>query len=207
MTARVVGLTGGIGAGKSTVARLLAGLGAVVVDADALAHEVTRPRSRALRLIVEAFGPEVITPAGELDRRALADRVFKDPDARRTLESITHPRIARLSRCRIRQAMHHAAVVIYEAPLLFERDLDQQFEATIVVDVDPDCQRRRVTARDGQQGLDRIASQLPLAQKRARATHVIDNSGPREATEQQVAELWQRLTPQSPRQMLRSRAV
>lgn len=192
--ARLVGLTGGIASGKSAVAQLLTELGAVVIDADQLAHEVTAAGSSALAEIRLQFGDAVFDAGGALDRAKMAAIVFADPAWRVVLESITHPRIAQLSQQRIADAMASGApLVVYAAPLLYERNLDQWLSEVIVVDIDIATQRQRLLARDGAAGLARIDSQLPLAEKRRRATWIIDNSGTLEQTRAQVTALWREL--------------
>jgi len=192
--ARLVGLTGGIASGKSAVAALLERRGAVVIDADALAHEVTAPGSPALEEICARFGAELVDADGALDRAALARQVFSDPGARTALEEITHPRIRLLSQARVSAALVSGApLVVFCAPLFFERGLEAWIPEVIVVDVDQATQRRRLEARDGAESLARIASQLPLAEKRARATWIIDNSGSEEETQGQVEALWTEL--------------
>jgi len=191
---RLVGLTGGIASGKSAVADLLADHGAVVIDADLLAHEVTAPGSQALAEIAARFGADLVSPAGALDRAALAQIVFADPEARADLERITHPRIRARSQERISAAIADGApLVVYSAPLFFEAMLETWIPEVIVVDVDPETQRQRLTARDGAEALARIESQLPLEEKRARASYLIDNRGTPAETAAQVAALWQKL--------------
>ena len=195
---RVLGLTGGIASGKSTVAAILRELGVPVVDADALAREVVRPGEPAFAEIVAAFGPGVVAADGTLDRKAVADLVFADPGKRRTLEAITHPRIAAAAQVRITGALKAGApLVIYEAALLVERGIHKAFDGLIVVAAREDVQLARVMARDG---LDeaaaraRLAAQLPLADKIAVATHVIENDGTRAETRAKVEALVKTLT-------------
>ncbi|MGE0790640.1 MAG: dephospho-CoA kinase [Sandaracinaceae bacterium] len=186
-----IGLTGGIGSGKSTVARMFeTDCGVPVVDADQIAREVVAPGSDGLRDVVRRFGDDVLSPAGELDRAKLAERVFDDPDERRALESILHPRIGLASMQRMAKlATEGHAYAIYEAALLVENGSYKSFAGLIVVSVDEATQLARVAARDGQ-GEDaaraRIAAQLPTASKVAVADYVIDNSGSLEETRQQV---------------------
>ncbi len=194
---RVIGLTGGIASGKSTVAAMLRELGAPVVDADLLARQVVAPGSPALAEIAARFGNGVLTAAGELDRKKLGDIVFGDPAARKALEAITHPRIAAASQQEIaRHAAAGAAVVIYEAALIVENRLHEAMAGLIVVSVPEDDQRSRLTSRDG---IDRAAAemriraQLPLADKRAVATWVIDNGGTLDETRAQVRRVWEEI--------------
>ena len=189
----VVGLTGGIACGKSTVAAQLAELGVPIVDADALAREVVAPGTPGLAAIVERFGSDVLLADGSLDRKKLGERVFSDPDARRALNAITHPRIAAAGMEKLRAlADHPAPYRVYEAALLVENGMAKAFAALVVVTVDDATQLARLRARDGStedEARARIASQLPLAKKVEVADHVIDNSGAPEATRAQVLAL------------------
>ncbi len=196
--ARIIGLTGGIASGKSTVARMLAELGAPVVDADALARRVVEPGQPAWEDVVAEFGREVLLPDGAVDRKKLGDIVFADDAKRRRLNAITHPRIAAASRAEV--AAHVGAgaqVVIYEAALLVENGIHRTLDGVIVVSCSPAEQLRRLMARDG---LDeaaaraRIAAQLPLEEKLKAATFVVDTSGAYEDTRRQVEHLWRTLT-------------
>ena len=181
----VVGLTGGIASGKSTVAARLRELGVPVVDADALAREVVAPGTPGLEAIVEAFGAGVLTPEGALDRKALGEVVFADAAARKRLEAITHPRIAAAGHARMASlADHPAPYRVYEAALLVENGLHRAFPALVVVAAEEATQLTRIMARDG---LDeaaaraRLAAQLPLRDKIAVATDVLRNDGDRAA--------------------------
>ncbi|MDF1565074.1 MAG: dephospho-CoA kinase [Deltaproteobacteria bacterium] len=192
-----IGLTGGIGSGKSTVARLLAERGAAHIDADQLAREVVEPGQPALAEIVEAFGPVVVDAGGRLRRDVLGARVFADPQARARLEAITHPRIRELAAARMREAeaAGHRHIV-YEAALLVEVGLAATFDHLVVVSADEATQIERVMARDGcseAEARARIAAQLPLAQKVAVADTVVDNTGTPEETARQVDALLARL--------------
>ena len=195
MTTRVIGLTGGIGSGKSTVAKMLAEKGAVVVDADRLAREVVAPGQPAFEKIVETFGRGVLRPDGTLDRKALGEIVFRDPEARRRLEAITHPRIAERAQQELEAARSRGApVAVYEAALLVEKGLGDAFDGLVVVTTDPKTQVDRILARDGlsrEEALARIAAQLPLEEKAKAATWVIDNSGSLAETRRQVDALWE----------------
>jgi dephospho-CoA kinase len=194
---RIVGLTGGIGTGKSTVARLFAELGARVIDADQLAREAQAKGSPVLGAIRGRFGSGVFTETGELDRKALGAIVFQDETARRDLNAIVHPRVAELAQERM-QAMTAAGVplVLYDVPLLYESSLDRALPAVIVVSAPPEVQRARLAGRDGLSPSEieaRIAAQMPLSEKVARADFVIDNGGSLEATREQVASVYRRL--------------
>lgn len=195
--ARVIGLTGGIASGKSTVAAMLREAGAHIVDADVLARDVVAPGTAALAEIAQRFGPELLHADGTLDRKRLGALVFADPEARRALERITHPRIAAAGQEAIARLVARGVdPVIYEAALIVENKLHSWMNGLIVVAVPPAVQLQRLMARDG---LDedaaraRLAAQLPLADKIAVADHVIDNSGSLEATRAQVQALWARL--------------
>lgn len=176
----VYGLTGGIACGKSTLARALRQRGATVIDADALAREAVARGSEGLRLVVEAFGPDVLASSGELDRAALADIVFHDEARRSILNAIVHPRVRELSMVRIGEALAAGAVpVFYEAALLFETGADALFPEVVVVGCAPEVQRSRLMLRDGLNELDadaRINAQMSLEEKRAKASYYIDNS-------------------------------
>ncbi|MBX3246838.1 MAG: dephospho-CoA kinase [Myxococcales bacterium] len=188
-----VGLTGGIACGKSTVAALFADKGIPVVDADALAREVVAKGSPGLAEIVAAFGEDVLLPDGTLDRKRVGALVFADPEARRKLNAITHPRIAQAGAERLRAlADHPAPYALYEAALIVENGLTKAFAALVVVRVDEATQLARLVARDGTSEADaraRIASQLPLAKKVEVADYVIDNDGSLEQTRAQVDEV------------------
>ncbi|HEX4384750.1 MAG TPA: dephospho-CoA kinase [Myxococcales bacterium] len=195
---RLFGLTGNIGAGKSTVARLLAQRGVPVIDADQLAREVVQPGEPALEEIKARFGPGVFQADGSLDRKALGARVFANAEDRAALNAIVHPRIAQASARRIAalaEAGHEAAV--YEAALIVENGLDKGMDGLIVVDVPEELQLTRLRARDGlteSEARARLAAQLPAARKRERATFLIENHGSETDLEAQVAKLMQVLS-------------
>ena len=193
----VLGLTGGIASGKSTVAAIFADLGATVVNADRLARAVVVPGSPALAELVAAFGAAMLTPGGEADREALGRRVFADAVARERLNAITHPAIARLAEARLRE-LRAAGVplVIYEAALLFEAGAEKRVDAVLMVTIDPVVQEQRLAERDRLAPGEiraRIAAQWPQAEKVARADFVIDNSGSLDETRGQVAALYRQL--------------
>jgi len=174
-----VGLTGGVASGKSTVSAILAELGAVVIDADLLAREVVAPGTPGLAEVVTAFGDDVLTPEGELDRPAMGALVFADEEKRRILEAIIHP----LVRERGRQLEAEAppdALVVHDIPLLAETGQPDQFDAVIVVDVPVEVQLERMLRLRGMEHVDaqaRIAAQAERAHRLAIATHVIENTG------------------------------
>lgn len=195
---RVIGLTGGIASGKSTVGAILADLGVPVIDADQLAREVVEPGSDGLAAIVDHFGADILDDDGALDRKKLGDRVFADAGARAALNAITHPRIAAASQQAIaRHSAAGAAYVVYEAPLLVENNLQSWMHALIVVALDPAVQLRRLMERDQideAAARARIDAQLPLADKVAVADYVIDNGGTRDETREQVVRVWNQVT-------------
>ncbi len=195
---RVLGLTGGIGSGKSVVAQMFAQLGAVVIDADQLAREVVEPGQAALQEIAATFGPDVLLPDGRLDRPKLAGIIFADPAERAKLDAITHPRIQTRMEAEIKARRGGPGVLIVDIPLLYENDRTHSVERVIVVWVDPQTQLRRIRQRDGlsaDAARQRIAAQMPLEAKRARADHVIDNSGTREDTRRQVEAIYHLYAP------------
>ncbi|MBP1727698.1 MAG: dephospho-coenzyme kinase [Deltaproteobacteria bacterium] len=190
---RVIGLTGGIASGKSTVARLLAGHGIPVIDADQLARDAVHPGTAALGQIAARFGERVLTPAGALDRTALAEIVFADPGARRTLEEILHPAIKSLAEQRLAELQRRGEpVAVYMAPLLIEAGAADRVDEIWVVYVDRETQLQRLVSRDGvsREGAEqRLAAQLPMDEKAAQGRIVIDNCGTPEMLEKRVAEL------------------
>jgi dephospho-CoA kinase len=206
---RVVGLTGGIGTGKSTVARMLAGLGAVVIDADAIVRELQAPGLPMLAEIAGAFGPEVLRADGSLDRTRLGQIVFGDPEARRRLGEITHPAVGREMLRRLQEAQAAGvALVVMDNPLLFEGRTrraaaaghrpspSDPAEESILVYAPAETQVERQVARDGVTpdfARQRMAAQLPIEEKRALATWVIDNGASLAATERQVRALYAQL--------------
>jgi len=196
---RVIGLTGGIGTGKSTVARLLAEAGAVVIDADAIVHELQAPGSPVLAEIAAAFGSDVLDASGALDRARLADRVFRDPAQRQRLNAIMHPRVgAEMARRSASARSAGVPLIVMDIPLLFEtrpRDRDAArggSDATVLVYAPRAVQIERTVARDGctrEEAERRVAAQMPIDEKRALADYVIDNGGSLADTERQVRDL------------------
>jgi dephospho-CoA kinase len=187
----LVGLTGGIASGKSTVSRQLAELGCHVIDADVLAREVVAPGEPALQAIVEAFGPEALQPDGSLDRTRLGALIFADPGKRRRLEAITHPAIRQRRAAALEElaARGFDGIVVQDAALLIEVGAHADVDRVIVVDAEPAAQRDRLMRRDGLDAAEaerRIASQMPLAEKVKLAHYVIDNSDGPEETAAQV---------------------
>jgi dephospho-CoA kinase len=190
----LVGLTGGIATGKSTVTEILRRLGCEIIDADVLAREVVAPGEPALARIAEAFGPNVLRPDGTLDRKALGAIVFADPDKRRRLEAITHPEIrARLER-RLAEldGRGFRGLVVFDAPVMIESGNYRNMDRLVVVLTDEGTQAARLVARDGmtrEEAASRIASQMPVAEKAKLADYVIDNAGDRAATERQTRDV------------------
>ena len=193
----MVGLTGGIGSGKSTVARMFAELGVPVVDADQVARDVVEPGTEGLAAVVERFGDEVLDEDGRLDRAKLGQRVFDDAAARKELEGILHPRIAAASLARFQAlAQEGHPYALYEAALLVESGRHRTMGALVVVAVDAETQVARVRSRDALSAEDarkRMAAQLPLAEKVAAADHVIRNDGSLDETRARVREVHERL--------------
>ncbi|WP_200907010.1 dephospho-CoA kinase [Desulfatitalea tepidiphila] len=194
----VAGLTGNIASGKSTVATFLRRSGALIIDADQIAHDVVAPGQPALEEIRRHFGDDMLTPEGLLNREKLGRMVFEDPDARRRLEAIVHPRVsAEIDRQMARIAENHPdAVVIMDIPLLFETGRTEGLTDIIVVYTPEPIQLERLTRRNGLSPAEakaRMASQMPLKEKVARATMVIDNSGTLAETERQTLAVYRRL--------------
>ena len=192
-----IALTGGIGSGKSTVSRLLAEKGAIIVDADAIAREIVEPGEPALEEIRVAFGPEVIDADGLLRRSKLAEIVFDDPDALARLNAITHPRIAARS-AELLEAAPADAVVVYDMPLLVEQGPQalSGWDAIVVVDAPDEVRLSRLIARgvDRDDAQRRMAAQVSRDVRLAAADHVIDNSGDLMSLERSVNALWTSLT-------------
>jgi dephospho-CoA kinase len=194
---KLIGLTGGIASGKTTVAKILKRLGAAIVDADALSREVVEPGRDAWNEIVAAFGRAVLQPDQSLDRPKLRATIFNNPDARKKLESIIHPRVRALAEERI--AQHHAAgyeIVVYEVPLLFEGKLHEWLRPVVLVACGVDVQRRRLQQRDrlsAEEAQKHIDAQMSLDEKRRLADYVIENDGNLEDLERQVQAIFTRI--------------
>ncbi|MFE2074247.1 dephospho-CoA kinase [Streptomyces misionensis] len=187
-----VGLTGGIGAGKSEVSRLLVEHGAVLIDADRIAREVVAPGTPGLRAVVDAFGTDVLAPDGSLDRPRLGSIVFADPDRLAVLNSIVHPLVGARSR-ELEEAAAPDAVVIHDVPLLTENGLAPLYDLVIVVDARPETQLDRLTRLRGMTEEDaraRMAAQATREQRRAIADIVIDNDVPLDALRKRVDAVW-----------------
>lgn len=195
---RVIGLTGGIASGKSSVARFFEERSVPVIDADQLARIVVMPGSRAVERIAAIFGDGVLTADGSLDRKRLGAIVFASENKRRQLEEILHPEIRRLAEDRITSAAADGCrLLVYMAPLLIEAGATDRVDEIWVVTVRPDIQLERLMLRDGVsrgEALGMIASQMPLAEKELHGKVVIDNSGTPEQTRHILEEIWVRET-------------
>ena len=191
-----VGLTGGIGSGKSTVSERLAALGAVILDADKAARAVVEPGTPGFAQIAEAFGPSVLAPDGSLDRAKLAEIVFADESALAKLNAITHPLIRdhiQAAEAAAIQAGGDDLILVHDVALLAEWGRAKEFDLVIVVDVPTETQVERLTKQRGLpegQARARIAAQATRDQRRAIADIIIDNSGPRSALDRRVTEVW-----------------
>jgi dephospho-CoA kinase len=184
-----------VASGKSTVSAMLAELGAVVIDADLLAREVVSPGTDGLAAVVEEFGPEVLGPDGALDRPRLGARVFADPERRRALEAIIHPRV-RARAAEIEAAAHEGSVVVHDIPLLTETGQAASFDAVVVVDVPVETQLQRMVGLRGMsrdEAQARVDAQASREERLAIATHVIDNSGTLEDLRNRVTEVFEGL--------------
>jgi dephospho-CoA kinase len=189
----VVGLTGGIGSGKSTVSALLSAKGAVVVDADAVVHDLQRPGTAVFEAMVDRFGNGIVAADGSLDRSAVADIVFNDPDALADLNGIVHPAVGAEIVRRMDELSTTDAVVVLDVPLMVESARGYPVAGLIVVDVDPDVAVRRLVEKRGMREDDaraRIARQASREERRARADVVIENSGSLDDLAAQVDRAW-----------------
>lgn len=195
-----IGITGGLATGKSMVASLFRELGAIVFSADEIAREVLAPGTPALQEIVVRFGPEMLRPDGTLDRARLGALIFANPEARRALEAITHPRILALMKERIQSALNkhgRDALIAAEVPLLYEVGMEDWFDAILVVAASEQTQIDRLRVRDGlseAEARQRIACQMPLTEKIARADYVVWNEGDQKQLAEKVKAVWRELT-------------
>ena len=193
----LVGLTGGIGSGKSTVARMLEERGAVVFDADLLAREAVEPGTPGHTAVIERFGADVLAPGGELDREALASIVFADPSARRDLEEIVHPEVRRLFADGSEAYRDTDRIVVFSAPLLVESGMHTAFEILVVISATVATQIERLMWQRGMSEAAiraRIDAQAPLEDKAAVADFLVDNGGTLAELESQVERLWHDLS-------------
>ena len=194
----LVGLTGGIGTGKSTVSRMFRDLGSLIIDADLLAREVVEPGEPAYEKIVAEFGKRILEPDGRIDRRKLGALVFGDEAKRKRLEALTHPEIRSRYAGILKEltVQRFDGIVIFDAALLVEAGGARNMDRLVVVSADEAAQRKRLMVRDDiseEEAAQRIRSQMPLAEKIKQAHYVIDNLGSHEATERQVKEVHERL--------------
>ncbi|MFE4533922.1 dephospho-CoA kinase [Streptomyces scopuliridis] len=190
-----LGLTGGIGAGKSEVSRLLTSYGAVLIDSDRIAREVVEPGTPGLAAVVAEFGPEVLAPDGGLDRPRLGAIVFGDPDRLRALNAIVHP-LVRARSAELETAAGPDSIVVHDVPLLVENGMEALYDLVIVVDAAPETQLDRLVRLRGMaesEARKRMAAQATRERRRAAADVVIDNDGPLEQLEPQVRRVWQTL--------------
>ncbi|MFI8366452.1 dephospho-CoA kinase [Streptomyces sp. NPDC085466] len=190
-----VGLTGGIGAGKSEVSRLLVSYGAVLIDADRIAREVVEPGTPGLAAVVDAFGTDVLTADGTLDRPKLGSIVFADPERLAALNAIVHPLVGARS-AELESAAGPGDVVIHDVPLLTENGLAPLYDLVVVVDASPETQLDRLVRLRGmteEEARARMAAQAGRAARREIADLVIDNDGPLDALEPQVRKVWHEL--------------
>jgi dephospho-CoA kinase len=191
---RVVGLTGGIGTGKSTTSAILRDLGATVIDADEGTRAVQGRGSEGLARIVEEFGSGILTPEGDLDRTRLGDIAFRDPEARRRLNAIVHPLVGQWMAARQQEAAERGdPVVVLDIPLLFEARGAGAFDTVLLVYAPERLQVERLVrlrGMDEEQARARIAAQTPIEEKRGLATHVIENTGTLEELRSQVELAW-----------------
>lgn len=191
----LVGLTGGLGAGKTTVARMLGDRGAVVIDADELARRALEPGTRAYQQVCDLFGDEVVGPSGALDRSAIAERVFADEDLRRALESITHPEVFRLLAQEVETLRGTDSLVVFDVPLLIESGFHQVVDVVVVVTAPEALQVDRVRARGmtEEDARARLRAQADPADREAAADLIIENAGTLEDLERRVDEVWAEL--------------
>lgn len=195
---KIIGLTGGVGSGKTTVAEMLREMGAEVIDADQAAHEVYAPGTPGFDAVVAEFGPEFVREDGAIDRHRLGAMVFNDESALRRLNGIVHPLVREWMAARTAEAAERgAAIVIQDVPLLYENGLESLFSSVLLVYTPAEVQLQRLVEGRGlppDRARSMIAAQMPIEEKRHRAHHVIDNSGSVEETRRQVEEVWAQMS-------------
>lgn len=192
---KIIGLTGGIASGKSTVSRILSRMGAEIIDADMIAREVVEPGRKCFEMIVEEFGKGVLKGDGTLDRKKLGSIVFSDSLKLKRINEITHPEIRRIIAERLKDIEENGEhdVAVIDAAVLIESGMDDMADEVWLVYTDPDTQLERLKNRDGlseQEAMSRIASQMPVSEKKKFCDRIIDNSGTVEHTKEQVERLW-----------------
>ncbi|HET6365382.1 MAG TPA: dephospho-CoA kinase [Nitrospirota bacterium] len=200
----IVGLTGGIASGKSLVAKVFQDLGAHIIDADKIVHELLEPGQQAWEEVVKYFGPEIVFPDKTIDRRKLGAIVFNDAEKRAWLNQCLHPKVFAVYTARVKHlsARELDAIIVLDAALLIETGYHKKMDRIVVVYADQEQQMERLTSRDRfsrEQALVRIRSQMPLSEKRKHADYVIENTGTREETEQQAREIFQKLKQEAER--------
>jgi len=194
----LVGLTGGIASGKSLVARVFKDLGAHLVDADRIVHNLLEPDQKAGQEVLDYFGKELLLPDGRINRRKLGEIVFNDAEKRAWLNRCLHPRVFETYQAQVRQVRSRfpGTIVVLDAALLIETGYHRKMDRVVVVYAEPEQQLERLISRDlftKEEALARIQSQMPLAEKRGHADYIIDNTGSRENTEQQARKVYARL--------------
>ena len=195
---QVIGLTGGIATGKSTVSAIFKNAGAVIIDADRIARKVVKRNSPVYRRVVEAFGASVLLPDGEIDRTVLGNIIFNDPRKKQLLNTIVHPHVRKETDRQLKHIEQNNpdAFVILDIPLLFEAGMRKDLSEVIVVFTPAHIQIKRLMERDHisrEDAMARIRSQMPIEEKKSLATIVIDNSGTREHTRKQALQIYHRL--------------
>ena len=198
----IVGLTGGIASGKSLVARVFKELGAHVIDADRIVHDLLEPEQEACREVLDHFGKDILLPHGGIDRRKLGELVFNNAEQRAWLNDCLHPKVFAAYTAQATHIRDRApeAIIVFDAALLMETGYNRNVDKVVVVYADREQQVERLTARDKftrEQALARIASQMPLAEKRRHADYVIDNTGSRENSERQTKVVFEKLRQES----------
>jgi dephospho-CoA kinase len=195
---KIIGLTGGVGSGKSTVAEMFREMGATVIDADQAAHEVYAPGTPGFDAVVREFGPQFVREDGAIDRQRLGAFVFNDEPALRRLNAIVHPLVREWMAARTAEAAERGdEVVIQDVPLLFENGLEGLFSSIVLVYAPEDVQLERLVQGRGvppDRARSMIAAQMPIEDKRRRAHHVVDNGGTIDETRRQVEEIWAQMT-------------
>jgi dephospho-CoA kinase len=194
---QVIGLTGGIASGKSTVSRILKNAGAVIIDADRIARDLVKKGLPAYQEIIDAFGENVLSPDGAIDRTVLGDIIFNDPQKKQLLNRIVHPYVSKETNLQLKhiEKTHPNTIVILDIPLLLEAQMHKNLYEVIVVYVPEHTQIKRLMQRDGiseADALARVRSQMPIEEKKDLATIVIDNSGTREDTRKRTLEIFKR---------------